>query len=247
MLAINIKTEVRASMISDRNMEKATDKQYKFTKFGVWDKDIKRLIEPLSKLIHISEEELSSWIYCEGIILFQKVKSGLNHADHYKDSFGNTNVTTPLMLAAETIIAFDVMLTACLKKLIGSDNEVSKLMNDNVVRRFNVALSFYGYFYEVQAAIATDVTKRLDTNPAIPREEIFDLVVNQFNAYKNDNPVELANKIDDHLALMREFAEYMKKQSLAAVKPGLFAPKDNNGEQTSKNNKEVSGNALRTQ
>lgn len=227
-----------------RKIDSSTE--FKFTKFGAWDNDVRILIRRLSELVQAPAADLYSWIYSDGILLFQKVKADLNRSDHYKDSSGNTNVTTPRMIALETALAFEVMLTACAKKFTGSDIEVSTVMNSDAVRYFGLSLTCYTYLYELQAAIASDITKLLDADSAIPRDEVYDLVVNKFNAYKNDDPVELSGWVDDHLTLMREFSEYMKTHALIAMKPSLFA-QNHNGEKASVLANEVQVHALKPQ
>lgn len=223
-----------------------TSTEFKFTKFGAWDFDVRILFPQLSELVHVSAEDLYSWIYSDGVLLFQKVKADLNRADHCKDTSGITNVTTARMMALETALAFEVMLTTCAKKFTGSDIEVLTVMNSDAVRYFGLSLTCYTHFYEVQAAITTEITKLLNANPAIPREEVYDLVVNKFSAYKNDDPVELSGWVDDHLTLMREFSEYMKSPASLSKKPGLFA-QNFNGEQASVLSNEVHAHALKPQ
>ena len=198
-----------------------------FSKFGVWDDEVKTFINKLCGETKISEKALTDWLYSEGILLFQKQQSTNYDSDvkFCQNTYKHKPMISFSYMLGQKFIGFMAMLPKLIEKFVTDDatsKKVSAIFNEFVTN----AVNNHQAFYHIQAEITTSLHQWLDKNPnSSNNDTIYQYSNDKLVEYKNKQP-ELAQELDDHLQLISEFAKYRREQQkITTPSKPLSSPK----------------------
>ena len=199
----------------------------KFTKFGVWDVEVKQLIKDIAVLkTQKTEDEISNWFYEQGMITFQGAQN---------KSFQETIAASLRQSGKRPIITGDYMKDAKVKGFNAILPSLQGFATDDACKQgieecFSTFVATtvpkYQKFYAFQANITNiylqamddfDSKKALGQNltPIIPMKLINDLFEKFIAEHSSADDAELVAQVQDQMLLMKEFAAYMAEKAEA--------------------------------
>lgn len=188
-----------------------------FSKFGVWDNEVKKLIDDICDKTIIERNELTEWLYNEAIIIFQTKQNTVYQSDvkTCQEKYKHRPIISPTYMLGQKLMGFEAILTELIDKFSNSNNYGNFLLKCTLTQIYNTfqitAIQNHLPFYTIQADISTQLNQFWDENPTTQPKEIFQFVIDKFQEYKIKKP-ELSQEIDDAILLMAEYAAHMRKK-----------------------------------
>ena len=170
-----------------------------FSKFSIWDYEVKEFINSLSVEAKLPKEQLTEWFYNEAVIIFIESQSTSYRKDVAlcQAKYGHRPIISPIYMLGQKFNAFMDVGDQLIKKF------ATNLSTSFISTHFNSfasnAIAKHVSFNTIQAKITTEINQLLDNNPNLPPVNMSELVVEKFLEYKNSNP-EHSQEIDDQIS-----------------------------------------------
>lgn len=196
-----------------------------FTKFGIWEKEVSEFISTLNSEAKLSKDDLKKWLYEDGIMIFVEAQ-GTTYNQDVKDCierYKHRPLISATYMLGNKFNGFQALGDKFVANFGQNDNTLKLIITDCFYYFLGKAVSQHRSFYSVQADVTTELNLFLDKNPQTPPVEIGQFVTKKLEEYKIKQP-ELAQEIEDHLLLMKEYGEHKMKQS----KLSMIAQGENN-------------------
>lgn len=183
-----------------------------FTTFTIFEDEIRQLILAMVKDCHLDKNNLTDWLYSEGIMQL-RAGQGPEYYSYVKeniDTFGHRPLISIMHSRGQLFSGLLAVKKALIKHVASDNAELSKQINTLFNGFITSAIEAHLPFITVQSKVHSELNATLDKNGDLPPIESLALTIEFFENKRSSHPA-LETDFKNQITLMKEFLDWLKQ------------------------------------
>lgn len=201
----------------------AASDPYYFTKFGIWDPEIQGFIDSVYDLVGLPKQDVSNWLYSEGILVFLQVQED-NYAeevDACRLKHGHSPWVTRADMLGNQFFGFVDLLDEFLTQFASNDLNMQAQLKAYFPNFISQTLEAHVNFYGIMSDVSNQVNDAMDQNPQMSKKDQLELAIDSLNAIKPQHP-EFTQEIEDQITSIQEYIATLPDPNSTGILRGVI-------------------------